>query len=137
MGMEEAKAGRLWREGDAAHAMRGNVGRALLRRAIDSGGQKLAVPMQLFGRVRVVVDVDDNTLAFCHAQERAGELAVVGLHRQGQVRPKLDEAVGDADRVIGGCAKGRVAKRRCSERHGAAGKKQAAAVKRHAMRGLE
>ena len=74
----EAEAGGLWRECDAALAVRGDVGRAFFGGAVDVDGDLLAVPVELLGRVGVVVDVDGDGLAFLEAEERAGELAVVG-----------------------------------------------------------
>src|SRR5258706_15452 len=70
----EAQAGRARCKRDATHTARWNIRRAFFGCAIDVGGQKLAVPMQLFRRICVVVDVDDHALAFLETQQRARKL---------------------------------------------------------------
>jgi hypothetical protein len=45
----------------------GNEGRAFFRCAIDIGRQKLPIPVQLLGRVRLVINVDRDCLAFFEA----------------------------------------------------------------------
>ena len=37
------------------------------------------MPMKLLWRIGIVVDIDDDTLAFLETQQRAGELAIVGV----------------------------------------------------------
>ena len=59
------------------------------------------MPVELFGRVGVVVDVDGDRLAFLEAQQRAGELAVVGGGGDDAVGGELDGAGGDAEGVVG------------------------------------
>ena len=62
---------------------------------------ELAVPVELLGRVGVVVDVDGDGLAFFEAQQRPGELAVVGGGGDDAVGREFDWAGGDAEGVVG------------------------------------
>jgi hypothetical protein len=55
-------------ERDAPASLSGNEGRAFFRRAIDIGRQKLPMPVQLLGRVRLVINIDRDCLAFFEAQ---------------------------------------------------------------------
>jgi hypothetical protein len=77
VGVIEAKAGWFRHEGDAAHAMRRNVWRSLLGGAINISRNELAMPVQLFGRLGVVVDIDDDPLTFRKPHQRSRKLAVV------------------------------------------------------------
>ena len=51
---------------------------ALLGCSIDSGRNKLPVPVQLFGSVSFVMNVYCDLLPFFEAEQRPGKLAVVG-----------------------------------------------------------
>ena len=73
----EAETGRLRHERDAAHAVRRDVGRPFLGRAVDIARNDLAMPVHKFRRVGVVVDVDHRALPFLETQQRSGKLAVV------------------------------------------------------------
>ena len=85
VGVVEAETRRLRHEGDAAHAVRRNEGRAFLGRAVDLARNHLAVPVHQLGRVGVVVDIDDDALAFLEAQQRPRKLAVVERRRDDMV----------------------------------------------------
>jgi hypothetical protein len=98
--MVEPEPGRAGCEGDTPHTMGGDKGRSLLRGAVHIRRQELPVPMQLFRRVGVIVDVDDDALSLGKTQQRPGELAVIELGRDGCVRPEFDQAGADADRII-------------------------------------
>ncbi len=65
-------------EGDAPRAASGDEWRALFRRAVDVHRNLLAVPMQLFRGVGIVLDIDDDPAPFVQAQERPRELSIVG-----------------------------------------------------------
>jgi hypothetical protein len=104
MRVVEAQARGPGREGLAAHAVRRDVGRALLGGAVDDVGQELAVPVQLLGRVRVVVDVDDALPAFLEAHQRSGEAAIIGGRREEEFRCVFDQAGADANGVVGRAA---------------------------------
>ena len=58
-------------------AVRRDERRALFGGAVDVGRHGLTVPVQLLGRVGVVVDVDDDRAALTQPQERARKLPVV------------------------------------------------------------
>jgi hypothetical protein len=88
------------REGDAAHAMRGNEGRSFFRSAVHIDRYGLAVPVQLFGRIGVVMDIDNDLPAFLEAQKGPGKLPVIGGGRNDVVRRQFHEPVADSDRVI-------------------------------------
>ena len=59
------------------------------------------MPMHEFRRVGIVVDIDDDALAFLEAQQRPGKLAVVERGRDDVVGRELDQPGGDAQRVVG------------------------------------
>ena len=94
MGVIEAEPGGARGEGDAAAAMRRDEGCAFFGGSVDVGRDGLAVPVELFRRIGVVVDVDGDLLAFFETQERAGKLAIVG---------------GDGEDAVGGDLEGLVA----------------------------
>src|SRR5471030_1927981 len=100
VGVVEAIPGRLGHERNAAASMSGNERRAFFRGAIDIGRKKLPVPMQLLGRVRLVVDVDRELLAFFEAEQRPGELTVVGSCGDDAIRGQLHRLHGDGHGVI-------------------------------------
>ena len=100
VGVVEAVAGRLGNESDAAASMRGNEGRSLFGRAIDVGGNKLPVPMQLLGRVGLIVDVDGDRAPFLEAEQRPGKLAVVGGSGDDAIRRQFHRLHGDRQGVI-------------------------------------
>ena len=101
MGVIEAKAGRPGHEGDAAHAVRGHEGRAFLGRAVHVARDHLAVPVHQFGRVGVVVNVDDDPLAFLESQQRPRKLPVVQRGRDDVVGAQFDETGRDPQGVVG------------------------------------
>ena len=71
MGVIETEARRLRHIGDAAHPVGGNVGRSLLGSAVDIGRNELAVPVQLLRRISVVIDINNDTLAFRETHHRS------------------------------------------------------------------
>src|SRR5487761_277777 len=62
------------------------------------------MPVKLFRRIGVVVDVDDDLSAFFETQQRSRELPVIGSRRQEPLRADLYERGGDANRVVRGLA---------------------------------
>src|SRR5580700_8022907 len=64
----EAEADWLWCEDDAALAMSRDEGSAFFGGAVHVNRNLLAVPMQLLGRVGVVVEIDRDLLAFLEAK---------------------------------------------------------------------
>ena len=99
--MVKAKARWRGREDDAPLSVRRNEGRTFFGGAVNIGRDRLAVPVQLFGRVRVVVDIDGDLPAFLKAQQRAGELAVVRGDRNDAIGREFDRRGGDPQGVIG------------------------------------
>lgn len=88
-------------ECDAPFAMSGNVGRALFGGAVHIDRDLLPVPVQLFGSIGFIVDVDDCFLAFLEAQERAGKLAVVSGSGKDAIRRNLDRRIFNVQSVVG------------------------------------
>jgi hypothetical protein len=77
VGVIKAKAWGLRNKYNPALAMRRNIGRRLLGRAIHFYRNLLPVPVQLLRHVRVVVNIHGDLLSFLEAKEWSGELAVV------------------------------------------------------------
>ena len=100
--MIEAQTGRIRRERDAALAMCRDVRRSFLGSAIDVGRDFLAMPMQLFRRIGLIQDVHRHLLTFFKANERPGELAIVGDGGKNLMRRNLDKSRLDAQGVVGG-----------------------------------
>jgi hypothetical protein len=100
MSVIEAIPGRLWYQRDAAASMRRNVRRAFFRCAIDIGGKKLAMPMELLGRVRLIVNVDRDRFAFLESEQGARELTVVGCGGDDAIRSQFHGRYGDCQGVI-------------------------------------
>jgi hypothetical protein len=59
---------RPWRKHDAPHAACRNEGRSFFRSAVYFGENHLAVPVELFGSVGVVVNLDGRCLPFVETQ---------------------------------------------------------------------
>jgi hypothetical protein len=78
-----------------------NEGRSFFRSAIHIDRHGLAVPVQLFGSIGVVMDVNNDLPAFMEAQKWPGELPVIGRGRNDVVRRQFHQPVADPDRVIG------------------------------------
>jgi hypothetical protein len=59
------------------------------------------MPVQLLGRVRLIVNVDDDLFAFFEAEQWSGELTVVGSGNPGRSNPggngKGDGGAGDGN----------------------------------------
>ena len=100
MGVVKAIPGRFWNKRNAAASVGRNEGSAFFCRSIHIRGNKLAVPMQLFRPVRLVMNVYDHLLALFEAEERPGKLAVVGGHRDDVIRGKLDGLNRDRKLVV-------------------------------------
>ena len=81
--------------------MRRNERRAFFRGAIDIGGNKLPMPMQLLGRVGLVVNVDSDWFTFLEAEQRPRELAVVSSRGNDAFRRQFHRRHGDSQGVIG------------------------------------
>jgi hypothetical protein len=88
------------RKREPAHVVRGNIWRSFFGGAIDIIRDELSVPVQLFRRVRVVVDVDGGLLAFLKAQQRAGKLAIVSDAGQNVLGRNFDRGRRDSERVV-------------------------------------
>ncbi len=86
----KAKPAGSRREHDAPLAMRGNERRALLGGAVHIGRDFLAMPVQLFGRIGIVVHVHGDLPAFLEAKQRPRELSVVGSRRDDALGRDLD-----------------------------------------------
>src|SRR5215472_12402643 len=105
MGVIKPEPRWTWRERDAPQAMRRDEGRPLFRSPVHICGQKLTVPVKLLRRVGIVVDVDDDTLAFSKPQQRTGKLAIVECGRDYSIWSKFDQTRPDADRVVWHCVR--------------------------------
>ena len=84
--------------------MRGDERGAFFRRAIDIRGKKLAMPMQLFGSIGLVLNVDGDGLALFEAQQRTGELTVIDSRRDNAIGSQFHRLHGDYEGVIRGAA---------------------------------
>jgi hypothetical protein len=62
----------------------------------------MAMPVQLLGRIGVVVDIDNDPLTFLEAQQGAGKLPVIGGGRNDAIRRQFDQPIADPDRLIRG-----------------------------------
>src|ERR1700681_183446 len=71
------QACRIWRERNPAFAVRGNKGRTFLGGAVHIDRNLLTMPMQLFRRIRIVVNVDRDPVTLLEAKQRPRKLAVV------------------------------------------------------------
>ena len=71
------------------------------RCAVNIGRDDLTVPVELLGRVGVVVNLYRDRSAFFEPQERSGELAVVGDCGDDVLRRDLNRSRGNAQNVIG------------------------------------
>ena len=58
------------------------------------------MPVQLFGRIGLVMNVDRDLLAFLESQKRPGELAVIGSHGDDVIRSQFNRLNGDRQGVI-------------------------------------
>jgi hypothetical protein len=81
--------------------VRRNEGRSLFGGAVDIDGNKLAMPVQLFGRIGVVVNIHDDPLAFRKPYQRSRKLAVVERRRNNALRRQLNKPGGNLNRVVG------------------------------------
>ena len=59
------------------------------------------MPVELFGSIRVVEEIDGDGLAFFEAQERSGKLAVIGRDANDALGSDFDGRSFDVDRVVG------------------------------------
>src|SRR5215831_8555251 len=100
MGVIEPEPRRTWRKRDAARAMRRNEGRPLFRGPIHIRGHELTVPMKLLRRVGIVVDVDDDALAFGQPNQGARKLAIVECGRDCRIWSEFDQTGADTDGVV-------------------------------------
>lgn len=93
-------------------------GRAFLMRSVHFGRDEESVPVNHFRFVSFVEDVHRDGLAFRHAQQRGGGLAVVdrGFHRE--FWPQFEIDFGNSNQVIGQCRRNRAAGLRRAERGG-------------------
>ena len=101
MTVVKAETERLRRKSNPLRAMWGNERTSFFHGAIDLGGHELTVPMQQFWRIGVVVDVDDNPLAFCQAQQRARKLSIIERGGNNLIQTKLGKSILNLDCVIG------------------------------------
>ncbi len=73
----EPQACRIWCERNPAFPVGGNKGRTFLGGAVHVDRNFLTMPMQLFRRIRIVVNVDCDPAAPLEAKQRPGKLAIV------------------------------------------------------------
>ena len=95
-----ARARGFRREVDAQVAVRRHKRAAFFLGAIRLGRNKHAVPMHQLRRVRIVEDVDGYRFSFLHAQQRAGNLAVVADGLDDLARRDFKRYGSDVDGVI-------------------------------------
>jgi hypothetical protein len=101
VGVIETDAGGSRCELNAARAVGGDVGGAFFGCAVDVDRNELAVPMELLRGVGVVVNVYGDGLALLEAEERAGELAVIGGGGDDAIGCEFDGGGGYAEGVVG------------------------------------
>jgi hypothetical protein len=87
----ETQSRRPGRKAYAAHAMRWNKGRSLFGCAIHIHRNGLAMPVQLLRRIGVVVDINNDLLAFLEAQQGAGKLPVISGGGNDTIRCQFNE----------------------------------------------
>lgn len=85
---------------NATRAVCRDIGCSLFGGTIHVSREKLSVPVQLFRRVGIVVDVHNHTQAFLQAEKRTGELAIVGGCRKNALRTHFNQSGADPDGVI-------------------------------------
>ena len=96
----ETQSRRPGRKAYAAHAMGGNERRSFLGCAIHIDRERLTMPVQLLGRIGVVVDIDDDPLSFLEAQQRAGKLPVIGGGGNDAIRRQFNDSIANPDYLI-------------------------------------
>src|SRR6185437_15473654 len=97
----EAKSRWTRREDDAATTMCRNERRAFFGGPVHIGGNRLAMPMQLLGRVGFVDGVHHHLLSFFKAEQRAGKLIVVRGQRDDAAGRDLNGNSANSQRVVG------------------------------------
>jgi hypothetical protein len=60
------------------------------------------MPVQLLGRIGVVVDIDNDLLTFLEAQQGAGKLPVIDGGGNDAIRRQFNQPIADPDRLIRG-----------------------------------
>lgn len=91
---------------EALHGMRRDKGRSFFGCAIHIHRYGLPMPVQLFGRIGVVMDIDNDLLAFLEAQKGPGKLPVIGGGGNDPIGRQFNEPIANPDRMIC-CALGR------------------------------
>src|SRR2546427_3188667 len=86
----------------AVAPMRRNHGRALFFRAVHFGRNELPMPMDEFGHVSIVDDVDGYRFALAHADQRARRGSVITDGAEGPVRGEFHQDWRDFQREIRG-----------------------------------
>ena len=92
----EAEPRWLRNEVYAAHAMRRDIWRAFLGGAVNIDGHELAMPVQLFRGVSVIIDIDDDPLTLGEADERTRKLSIVERGRDDVLGRQFDQSSADA-----------------------------------------
>src|SRR5580704_15558068 len=77
--------------------MGGNERCPLLKRSVHIHRYRLPVPMQLLRRIGIIVDIDDDLLAFLAAQQGARKLPVASGGGSDASRVQFNEPVADRD----------------------------------------
>ena len=77
------RSSRLCRERILARSPGRNHRCTFLHRAVHFRGHIKPMPMHQFGHVAVVFNIDDDSLAFLHAQQRSGRTAVIADRSNG------------------------------------------------------
>jgi len=96
----EAEPSRAWREGDPPLALRRNKWSAFFGSSIHIDGNLLTVPMQLFRRIRVVVNVNRDLPPFRKTKQRSRKLSVVGNGGNDSLGRDLDRGGLDVQCVV-------------------------------------
>src|SRR5208282_1299754 len=100
MRMIETKSGGFRYERETLHSVRGYERRAFLCCAVDIARYYQTMHMDELGRVRFIVDLDDDAPALPETQQRSRKLAVVERGRDNVIRRQLDQSRPDAQRVV-------------------------------------
>ncbi len=100
--MVEAETRWLGDKGNPAAAVRRDEWGTLLGRSIDFGRNQLPVPVELFGCVGLVMNVDCDLHSFLEAKQRPRKLTVVRGNGENAIGSNFQRLGGYGQRVIGG-----------------------------------
>jgi len=86
MGVIETNPCRLEDKGDLAHTLGWHEWRAFLRSSVDLARYSLSMPVDQLRCIRIIINVDYDSLPFLEAHERPRELAIVFAAMHSYVR---------------------------------------------------